>query len=187
VQPQVVVYEDVHWMDRAMEEYLAVIADSLPASRVLQILTYRTGYVHPFGERTYHTRIALGALSSADGVSMARSMLATERLPEDLQTLIARKAEGNPFFVEEVVKSLREAGVLQRASDGYVLTRPLDETVVPDTIQYVIMARIDRLPEPPRRALSPSVIGQGSAVALWSGSRRAGPDKRAAPELVALG
>jgi len=106
VHPQVVVYEDVHWTDKATEEFLTLIADSLPTSRVLVILTYRTGYTHPFGERTYQTRIVPGVLSTEDSVAMARAMLAAERLPDDLQALIVRKAEGNPFFVEEVVLRL---------------------------------------------------------------------------------
>ncbi|MBI3454687.1 MAG: AAA family ATPase [Candidatus Rokubacteria bacterium] len=161
VQPQVVVYEDVHWMDAAMEEYLALIADSLPASRVLQILTYRTGWVPPFGDRTYHTRIALTTLSTEDSIQMAGALLATERLPEDLQALIVRKAEGNPFFVEEVIKSLQEVGALRRSGDRYVLAERLDGIVVPDTVQDVVMARIDRLAEAPKRVLQhASVIGR---------------------------
>src|SRR5262249_39126879 len=64
VRPQVLVYEDVHWVDKASEEALLFMADSVPTSPVLQILTYRTGYAQPFGERTYHTRIALTTLSS---------------------------------------------------------------------------------------------------------------------------
>jgi class 3 adenylate cyclase/tetratricopeptide (TPR) repeat protein len=161
VRPQVAVYEDVHWMDQATQEYLLFTADSIPTSRVLRILTYRTGYMQPFGERTYHTRIALNALSTEDSVEMARGMLATERLPGELQALIARKAEGNPFFVEEVVKSLLDVGALRRAGDGYVLARRLNEIFVPDTIQDVIMARIDRLEEAPKRTLQlASVIGR---------------------------
>ena len=92
---------------------------------------------------------------------MARVMLAAEALPEDLQTLITQKAEGNPFFVEEVVKSLQEIGALRRVGDGYVLARRLDEILVPDTIQDVIMARIDRLEEAPKRTLQvAAVIGR---------------------------
>ena len=148
-------------MDQATEEYLLFTADSIPTSRVLRILTYRTGYSHLFGERTYHTRIALNTLSSEQSVAMARGMLATERLPEELKALIARKTEGNPFFVEEVVKSLLEVGALQRTGDDYVLAQRLDEIFVPDTIQDVIMARIDRLAEAPKRTLQlASVIGR---------------------------
>ncbi len=167
VRPQVAVYEDGHWMDQATEEYLLFTADSIPTNRVLCILTYRSAYVHPFGERTYHTRMALNHLSTEHSIAMAQAMLATERLPEALQTLIVRKAEGNPFFVEEVVKSLLEIGALRRVSDGYVLAKRLDEIVVPDTIQDVIMARIDRLQEAPKRTLQlASVIGREFARRL---------------------
>src|SRR5216684_2206865 len=134
-RPQVVVYEDLHWIDQATEEYLLSFADSIPASRVLHVLSYRPGYSHPFGERTYHTRLALTALPSQASVRMAEAMLATSDLPEELTALIVRKAEGNPFFVEEVVKSLQEAEAIRPAGDRYVLARPVHEIVVPDTIQ----------------------------------------------------
>jgi class 3 adenylate cyclase/tetratricopeptide (TPR) repeat protein len=161
VRPQVTVYEDGHWMDQATDEYLLFTADSIPTSRVLRILTYRTGYSHPFGDRTYHTRIALNTLSIEHSVEMAQGILATASLPEELKALIARKAEGNPFFVEEVVKSLLEVGALRRTEGGYILARRLDEIFVPDTIQDVIMARIDRLAEAPKRTLQlASVIGR---------------------------
>ncbi|MBI4272151.1 MAG: AAA family ATPase [Candidatus Rokubacteria bacterium] len=159
--PQVMVYEDVHWTDKATEDYLALVADSLPTNPVLLVLTYRTGYSHPFGERSYQTRIVPGALSTGDSVAIACAMLAAERLPEDLQALVVRKAEGNPFFVEELVKSLREAGVIRRGGEGWVLTQRLENLVVPDTVQDVIAARIDRLAEGAKRVLqAASVIGR---------------------------
>jgi predicted ATPase len=70
VRPQVMVIEDVHWIDKTSEESLLYSTDSIPAARILQILTYRRGYTHPFGEHTYHTRIALGSLSTMDSVQM---------------------------------------------------------------------------------------------------------------------
>jgi tetratricopeptide (TPR) repeat protein len=161
VRPQVTVFEDAHWMDQATEAYLLFMADSIPTSCVLRILTYRPGYMQPFGDRTYHTRIALNTLSTEHSVEMAQALLASESLPEGLKALIVRKAEGNPFFVEEVVKSLLEVGALRRAGDGYVLAKRLDEIFVPDTIQDVIMAWIDRLEEAPKRTLQlASVIGR---------------------------
>jgi tetratricopeptide (TPR) repeat protein len=148
-------------MDQATEAYLLFMADSIPTSRVLRILTYRPGYMQPFGDRTYHTRIALNTLSTEHSVEMAQALLATESLPEELRALIVRKAEGNPFFVEEVVKSLLEVGALRRAADGYDLAKRLNEIFVPNTIQDVIMARIDRLEEAPKRTLQlASVIGR---------------------------
>jgi len=161
IRPQVFVLEDVHWMDKATEECLQFVIDSIPTSRVLQILTYRTGWRHPFGEHTYHTRLALGTLSNTDSVGMTHALLTTTELPPDLQALIIRKAEGNPFFIEEVVKSLHEVGALRREGERYVLTRTLEGVVIPDTIQGLIMARIDRLAEAPKKTLQlASVIGR---------------------------
>jgi class 3 adenylate cyclase/tetratricopeptide (TPR) repeat protein len=161
VRPQVVVHEDVHWIDSASEESLLFTADSIPTNRILHVLTYRPGYKQPFGEHSFHTRIALPTLSAEDSVQMAQAVLDTDSLPEDLRALIVRKAEGNPFFVEEVVKSLQEIGAIRRLDDRYVLARRLDEIVIPDTIQDVIMARIDRLAEAPKKTLQlASVIGR---------------------------
>jgi tetratricopeptide (TPR) repeat protein len=96
-----------------------------------------------------------------DSVHMAQALLATESLPTALQTLIAQRAEGNPFFVEEIVKSLQDIGAIRQTGDQAVLTRPLHEVVIPGTIQDVIMARIDRLAEAPKRTLQlASVIGR---------------------------
>ena len=161
VRPQIFVLEDVHWMDRTTEESLRFSADSIPTNRIFQILTYRTDYRHPFGERTYHTRIALTTLSAESSARIAQAVLAVPSLPADVATLVAQKAEGNPFFVEEVVKSLKEIGALRHAGDTYVLAKRLDEIIVPDRIQDVIMARIDRLEEAPKKTLQlASVIGR---------------------------
>jgi class 3 adenylate cyclase/tetratricopeptide (TPR) repeat protein len=161
VQPQVVVFEDLHWMDQATEAFLGFMTESIPTSRVLCLCTYRPGYRHPFGDRTYHTRLVLPNFSTTDTVQIARAMLATAHLPEAVQTLIVQKAEGNPFFIEEVVKSLQDVGALRRQGEQYVLTKPLEEIVVPDTIQDVLMARIDRLPEAPKKTLQlAAVIGR---------------------------
>lgn len=167
VRPQVLVFEDLHWMDQATEAFLTSVADSIPTSRVLCIFTYRPGYQHPFGERTYHTRMTLPTLSTGDTVALAQAMLATVDLPEALQRLIVQKAEGNPFFVEELIRSLQEVRDIEREQDRYVLARPLDEIVVPDTIQDVLMARIDRLEEVPKQTLQlASVIGREFAHRL---------------------
>ncbi len=166
-QPLVFVVEDLHWIDPASEEFLRVLADAVPATRVLLLLTHRTGYRHPFGDRSYHVRVALQALTESQTAAMAGAVLETANLPEDLHRLIAQKAEGNPFFVEEVTKSLHEEGAL-RVVDGRVeLTRDLAQISVPDSIQDVLMARIDRLPEEPKRAIQvASVIGREFALRL---------------------
>jgi class 3 adenylate cyclase len=146
-RPQIVVIEDLHWIDRASEEFMTLLADSVPASRVLLACTYRPGYVHPFGERTYHTRIVPAPLLESDSARMAAAILASQAVPDTLRHIIAVKAEGNPFFVEEVTRSLKESGD--------------NDIVIPETIHDVIMARIDRLADGPKRMLqTASVIGR---------------------------
>ena len=160
-RPLVVVFEDMHWADTATEEWLGWMSDSLATRRILLILTFRPGYSPPVADRTFHTRLALSTLSATDSVAMARALLADEPVPDALERLIAQKAEGNPFFVEEVVRSLQETGAVRPTGSGVVLTRQLDEIVVPDTVHDVIMARLERLEEAPRTALqAASVIGR---------------------------
>jgi tetratricopeptide (TPR) repeat protein len=161
VRPQVAVIEDLHWIDQTSQEYLSFFADSIPTSRFLLLLTYRPGYSHPFGERTFHTRVVLSPLSTENSVQLAQAALATDALPEDLRRLVLRKAEGNPFFLEEVVRSLQEVGAVERAGNRLVLTRPVEDALVPETIHDVIMARIDRLEERAKQTLQlASVIGR---------------------------
>src|SRR3989454_263414 len=160
-RPQVLVIEDLHWMDSASEQFLATLVDSVPALRALLIFTYRPGYANPFGERSYFARIVLAALSIEDSARMAAAVLAVDELPDDLRMLIAGKAEGNPFYVEELVKSLEESGILRRVERRYELTRPVSEIAIPGTIHDVIAARIDRLAEAPKRTLQlAAVIGR---------------------------
>jgi len=160
-RPQVLVIEDLHWIDGASEQFLATLVDSVPALRALLIFTYRPGYASPFGERTYFTRVVPAALSAEDSARMAAAVLATDALPAELRALVAARAEGNPFYVEELVKSLEETGVLAQRDGRYELARPVTELSVPGTIHDVIAARIDRLEEAPKRTLQlASVIGR---------------------------
>jgi class 3 adenylate cyclase/tetratricopeptide (TPR) repeat protein len=179
IRPQVVVIEDLHWVDAATEQFLAALVDGVPGMRVLLVFTYRPGYGHPFGERSFVTRIAPASLSSEDSARMAEDILQASGLPPALIALIAAKAEGNPFFVEEVVRSLRETGAVRRADGRLVLTAPIDQIHVPGTVQDVIAARIDRLAEEPKRALQvASVIGREFTRRLLGrlSEREAGPD-----------
>ena len=117
-KPQILVFEDLHWIDQATEEFLRFIVDSVPASPVLLILTFRPEYSYPFGHRSYQSWLNLSPLSSQDSARMTDALLAGQTMPEGLTQLIFRKAEGNPFFVEEVVKSLHEIGALRMRGYG---------------------------------------------------------------------
>src|SRR5215510_135826 len=166
-RPLVLAVEDLHWIDKTSEEVLLYLADSLPTARVLLLVTYRPGYENPFGERTYTTRLGLRTLSDRDSLRLAAGMLVMAEFPPELRDLIVRRAEGNPFFLEEVLTSLLEVEALRQRNGSYVLTRHIAEIYVPDTIQDVIMARIDRLEEVPKKALQlASVIGREFTVRL---------------------
>jgi DNA-binding NtrC family response regulator/tetratricopeptide (TPR) repeat protein len=159
--PLVVVWEDAHWMDRATEDFLALLADDLATLRILMLLTARPGHALPVGERSYHTRLTLGTLSPADSVAMACGLLSARRLSPELEALITGKAEGNPLFVEEVVRSLEETGGVRRHGDELALAASAAQLAVPDTIQDVIEGRMDRLPDGARGVLQvASVLGK---------------------------
>ena len=163
----VVVIEDLHWVDTASEEFLAYLGDSIAATRVLLILTHRPGYQHPFGDRSFHVRIPVQALSESDTATMTEAVLETADLPTELRRIIASKAEGNPLFVEEVTQSLLEEGVLAIEEGRVRLCRDLANVTIPDRIQDVLMARLDRLPAEPKLAIQmASVIGREFALRL---------------------
>jgi class 3 adenylate cyclase/tetratricopeptide (TPR) repeat protein len=165
--PLVVVIEDLHWIDPASEEFLGFLSDSLPASKLLAIYTHRPGYRHPFGDHSYHVRVALQPLSTQEMAAMTGALLKSGTLPESLGALIASKAEGNPFFVEEVTKSLLDEGAVHIADGDVTLARDVSEISVPDSIHDVLMARIDRLADDPKHAIQvASVIGREFALRL---------------------
>jgi class 3 adenylate cyclase len=166
------VVEDLHWIDPHSEEVLRALLEGMAAAPLAVLLTYRPGYLPPFGDRTYHTRISLRALPRSQTAAVVDGVLQAREVPAEIHRLIAEKAEGNPLFIEELAKSLVEEGTLAPAEGGYRLTRPVQELAVPDTIQGVITARIDRLPEPSKNALqSPRSSGASSPRDWSSGSR----------------
>jgi pimeloyl-ACP methyl ester carboxylesterase len=159
-RPLVLIVEDLHWIDPHSEDILRLILEGMAAATFMVVLTYRPGYDPTFGERTYFTRITLRALGEAQTAAMIQRVLQGD-VPEEASRLVIRKAEGNPLFVEELAKSLVEDGTLELMDEGYRLARPLADAQIPDTIQGVIMARIDRLPEGSKTALQvASVIGR---------------------------
>ena len=121
-RPIVVVWEDLHWADRATEEFIAMVGESLASHRSLMIVTHRPGYAPPLGDRLFHTRLSVGALSATDSAAMARELLSTAELPEDLRTLLVRWTEGN------LAEILRSPGMeaLRREGDRLVVARDLD-------------------------------------------------------------
>jgi class 3 adenylate cyclase/tetratricopeptide (TPR) repeat protein len=160
-RPLVFVFEDLHWVDTSTEAYLAALIDSVTATRILVVATHRLGYSPPFGTRSFQTTITLSPLSEAEALTMAGRMLGVERFPPDVMRALLDKAEGVPLFVEEVAKTFLDLGILERDNGGFRVVRPIRDVAVPDTINDIIMARLDRLGEEGKRTVQlASVIGR---------------------------
>jgi class 3 adenylate cyclase/tetratricopeptide (TPR) repeat protein len=154
----VVMVEDLHWADQMSQEALAALMAVVPSAPVLLVLTHRPTYDRPSGAFTV---VELEHLGEEESVALTRGVLGVEALPSDVQRLITAKAEGNPFYIEEVSKSLVEAGVVTRVNGSYQLQRPLEQISIPGTIQEVILSRIDRLEHEAKQAIQlASVIGR---------------------------
>jgi class 3 adenylate cyclase/pimeloyl-ACP methyl ester carboxylesterase len=161
-RPTILLVEDVHWVDDSSEQLLRRLFDSLAGAPVLAIASHRSEYTWPHGERSYFSRVQLRGLGEQLVDELARSVLGRDRLAPALRRTIAERSDGNPFFIEEVVKSLAETGLLE---GGNVDESLLDR--VPSTVQEVLLARIDRLDDAARRTLQiASVIGREFTVRI---------------------
>ncbi len=159
-RPHVVIVEDLHWMDRTSEDYLAFLVESLPGVPLLLISTHRPGYATRWADKTYYTQIALGLLTDSDTEEMLATLLGTPDFPPELIRLVREKAEGNPLFLEEITRSLIERGILARKNGGFVWAGEV-RVVFPPTAQDIIRARIDHLQDPTKRTLQcAAVIGR---------------------------
>jgi class 3 adenylate cyclase/tetratricopeptide (TPR) repeat protein len=184
-QPLVLVGEDLHWVDEQSERVLAHLVRRIGETRVLLIVTSRPGYAPRLGGGDTLPSLALAPLDESDSERIARAALDTDALPPELVERMLARAEGNPFFLEEVVRSLIEEGVLGREDGRVVLRRPLESVRIPVTIQDVILARIDRLPREAREAMQlASVIGREFTAGLLERISDLGPGLR--PTLAEL-
>jgi transcriptional regulator with AAA-type ATPase domain/tetratricopeptide (TPR) repeat protein len=161
VRPLIVVLEDVQWMDQATGEFLALMTESLVSSRILLCITHRTGYTLPFPTGVIGTQLTLSRIASGDGTAMGCSILGAQTLSADLQHFIDAKTEGNPFFIEEVLRSLQERGLVVRRGDQAGLVQPTGRIDVPDSMRDVLLGRLGRLDPASRDLLRvASVIGR---------------------------
>ncbi|MDY6791566.1 MAG: AAA family ATPase [Thermodesulfobacteriota bacterium] len=143
----ILAFEDLHWADKTSEDILKYILESIPGVRVLMLFTYRPEFVHTWGGRSYHNQITLNRLSNRESLVMVAHILGTEEIDSDLEDLILDKTEGVPFFIEEFVESLKALRVIERKDSKYHLAKDIQNVAIPSTIQDVIMARVDSLPE----------------------------------------
>ena len=153
VRPLIMAFEDLHWSDKSSEEYLKNLLNSISGARVFLIFTYRPEFVHTWGGRSYHSQINLNRLSNRESLLVVSHLLGTENIDRELEELILEKSEGVPLFIEEFVKSLNDLKIMERKNGKYRLTKDIQKVSIPSTIQDVIVARVDTLPENAKKIL----------------------------------
>jgi class 3 adenylate cyclase/tetratricopeptide (TPR) repeat protein len=152
-RPLVFAFEDLHWMDKSSEEAAKYLMESIPGARVLMIFTYRPEFVHTWGGKSFHSQLNINRLSNRESLAMVADLLGSDSIAPDLQDLILEKTEGVPFFIEEFVRSLVNMGIIERTGDAYHVADGVNRVTIPSTIQDVIMARVDSLPDAAKEVL----------------------------------
>jgi predicted ATPase len=161
--------EDLHWSDPTSEEFVASLVEGLPGAALLVLGTYRPGYRPPWLEKSYATQLTVPPLSAQDSVQVVQAVLQCETVPPLLAEALLARAQGNPFFLEELTRTLVEQDTGQsEATDQSRLLQPaLTDLQLPPTVQAVLAARLDRLsPEAKCLLQTAAVIGTDVPVPL---------------------
>ena len=166
-QPLLVVFEDLHWIDSETQALLDSLVESLPTARIFLLVNYRPEYQHGWGNKTYYTQLRIDPLPPESAEELLQALLGSDSILAPLKQLLVARTEGNPFFLEESIRTLVETKVLAGERGSYRLEKNVESTQVPVTVQAVLAARIDRLPPDEKRLLqSAAVIGKDAPFSL---------------------
>ena len=166
-KPLVLAIEDLHWIDKTSEECIGYLIDWLANKGILLILLYRLEYTHQWGSKSYYTKIGLTQLGSDSCSQLVQAIVEGGEVVPEIQELVLGRSGGNPLFVEELTHNLLENGTIQKKNYQYLLTRNASDIHVPDTIQGIIAARIDRIEDSLKRVIQvASVIGREFAFRI---------------------
>ena len=164
-QPLLVIFEDLHWIDSETQALLDSLVDSLGSTRLLLLVSYRPEYQHPWSGKTYYSQLRLDALPAESAGELLNTLLGGDPGLAPLKQLLVKR--GNPFFLEETVRTLVETKALAGERGRYRLMQPVQSIQVPSTVQVMLAARIDRLaPQDKRLLQTASVIGKDVPFAL---------------------
>jgi predicted ATPase len=167
VQPLLLVCEDLHWLDTETQALLESLGESLPTARLLLLVNYRPDYRHGWGSKTYYTQVRLDPLPLASADMFLQALVGDDPSLASLTPLLIQRTEGNPFFLEESVRTLVETGALVGEPGGYRLAQAPPTLQIPAIVQAVLAARIDRLPPEDKRLLqTAAVLGTDVPFAL---------------------
>jgi tetratricopeptide (TPR) repeat protein len=166
-QPLIVVFEDLHWIDGETQTLLDSLVESLPAARLLLLVNYRPEYRHVWGGKTYYRQLRIDPLAPESADELLVALLGPDAAFGPLKRLLVERTEANPFFLEESVRTLVETAALVGERGAYRLTRPVENLMIPASVQAILAARIDRLgPEAKRLLQAAAVIGKDVALPL---------------------
>jgi class 3 adenylate cyclase/tetratricopeptide (TPR) repeat protein len=164
-QPLLVIIEDLHWVDGETQALLDALVDSLGAARLQLLVNYRPEYQHGWGNKAFYSQMRLDALPAESTVELLDALLGNDPALAPLKQLLVNR--GNPFFLEETVRTLVETKALAGERGQYRLTQQIQAIQIPATVQAVLAARIDRLPSGDKYLLQvASVIGKDVPFAL---------------------
>jgi class 3 adenylate cyclase/tetratricopeptide (TPR) repeat protein len=165
VQPLLVVFEDLHWVDGETQALLDSLVESLGSVRLLLLVNYRPEYDHRWGSKTAYSQLRLDSLPAESAAELLAALLGPDPGLAPLTQMLVKR--GNPFFLEETVRTLVETGALDGERGAYRLARSVETLQVPATVQTILAARIDRLPPEEKQLLqAASVIGKDIPYAL---------------------
>ena len=167
VQPLLLVFEDLHWIDSETQAFLDGLVESLPGAPVLLLVNYRPEYRHAWGGRTYYRQLRIDPLAAESAEELLSALLGDDHGLVALKRLLIERTEGNPLFVEECVRTLVETAALSGARGAYRAATPLQRIQVPASVQAILAARIDRLAPRDKELLqTAAVIGKDVPFAL---------------------
>ena len=160
LQPLLLVFEDLHWIDNETQAFLDSLIESLPAARILLAVNYRPEYRHGWGNKTYYRQLRIDPLPPQSAGELLDSILGTDPSTEGLKRLLIERTQGSPLFLEESVRALIEMRALVGERGAYRFVQANQALQVPATVQAILAARIDRLqPEEKRLLQAAAVIG----------------------------
>ncbi|MGH6629412.1 MAG: ATP-binding protein, partial [Burkholderiales bacterium] len=167
VQPVIAKFEDLHWNDTLTLGLLKALIASLPDARILLLVSYRPDFQDEWRTRPHYRQLRVEPLPRASVEELLRALLGSDPKLAGLNEFLIERTGGNPFFLEEIVRTLVETQVLAGVRGEYRLEKPFSSVQVPATVQAVLASRIDRLsPEHKRLLQDAAVIGTDVPFAL---------------------
>jgi class 3 adenylate cyclase len=185
-EPRVLVIDDAQWIDSGSDAFLAQAVEAVGGTRTLVVVNFRPEYQAEWMSRSYYRRLPLLPLGREASEELLMDLLGRDASLAELLERIHERTRGNPFFVEEVALSLIERGCLEEAKGAYRRVAPVETLEIPQSVQAVLAARIDRLPERDKQLLqTASVIGKEVAEQVLARVARL-PEAELATSLAAL-